>query len=388
MPWGANPDLRHIAYALKANDSTGFSAFYYIKMPTLSHYEMAAFPILSPSKRNLLALKSQQKQKRNRIIALSFVSVLLLLVYGPMAQWFVAADRALYDQLAAHLPNKPLDNAVIVSIDASRASAEEINLTFGRIVEELGLAGVRRIIITEPPDLADEDKLPGWAAAMNSFAPVYVPTRHRLADLAARDGFVDLSTDSDGILRRSALWQLNDGVMAPSLPLAIAFDSEEGTTHHRMSSAEDAIYLSNYAELPRIEVNELLDGSADNSALADATVFVDSSPALVGAVAMLPSGQFVTRSEITAALLADVEQNRTVIAPAWVRAMEWLAPALLAIIAALFLPDRAPSTADPCASLWRLQPLTCPRSLATGCRGRQTCSDRHPLSRSRRRWVP
>ena len=85
----------------------------------------------------------------------------------------------------------------------------------------------------------------------------------------------------------------------------------------------------------------MLDPNADKSPLRGATVFLDSSPALVGAVALLPSGQFVTQSEIAATLLADIEQDRTIIAPAWVAAMEWLAPVLLAIVAVLFMPDRS-----------------------------------------------
>jgi len=286
-------------------------------------------------------LKPQQKQKRNRLIALSFVSVLLLLVYGPMAQWFIAADRVLYDQLASHLPNKPLDNAVIVSIDTSRIDAKDVVDTYGKITAVLSQSRVRRIIMTQPPEIGENGNLPGWAVAMNSVVPVYAPTRHRFADLANRDGFVDIHTDSDDVLRRSELWQLNDGVMSPSLPLAVAFDNESTLSSHRMSSAEDAIYLSNYAELPRVEVADLLNPNTDKSPLAGATIFVDSSPALVGAVAMLPSGQLVTISEITAALLADVERDQTIIAPAWVGAMEWLAPVLLAIVAVLFMPDRS-----------------------------------------------
>jgi len=267
--------------------------------------------------------------------------VLLLLVYGPLAQWFIAADRVLYDQLASHLPSKPLDSAFIVSIDPSRTTATDISDTYGRIIEVLSLAGVRRIVMTQPPDIADNEDLPGWAAAMNSSVPVYTPTRHRLANLATRDGFMGVATDRDGILRRAALWQLNDGVMSPSLPLAVAFDSEDAATHQRLSSAEDAIFLSSYTELPRVEVDDLLNPNADRSPLHGATVFLDSSPALVGAVALLPSGQFVTQSEIAATLLADIEQDRTITAPAWVAAMEWLAPVLLAIIAVLFMPDRS-----------------------------------------------
>jgi len=310
-------------------------------MPTVSHYAGVAFPILSALDRDLFALKPPQKQKRNRLIALSFVSVLLLLVYGPMAQWFIAADRVLYDQLASHMPNRPLDNAVIVSIDASRVAADDLMNTYGDVVAVLSQSGVKRIIMTEPPDIAENENLPGWAVAMNTAVPIYAPTRHRFADLAKRDGFVNVQTDSDDVLRRSRLWQLNDGVMSPSLPLAVAFDNDSVRANYRMSSAEDAIYISNYAELPRVDVADLLNPNTDKSSLAGATIFLDSSPALVGAIAMMPSGQLVTISEITAALLADIEMDRTIIAPSWVGAMQWLAPVLLAIVAVLFMPDRS-----------------------------------------------
>ena len=290
---------------------------------------------------DLAALKPLQQQKRNRLLALSFVSVLLLLVYGPLAQWFIAADRVLYDQMATHLPNKPLNNALIISIDPAKTEPGQIAATYGRIIAVLKQSNVKRIILTQPPDVAENENLPGWAVAMNAAVPVYAPTRHRFADVVNRDGFVDIQTDSDGVLRRAALWQLNDGVMSPSLPLAVAFDNDDAIASHRMSGSEDAIYLSNYAELPRVEVDDLLDDSLDKSPLSGATVFVDSSPMLVGSAAVLPSGQFVTLSEFTAALLADVENDRTIIAPSWVGAMEWLAPVLLAIVAVLFMPERS-----------------------------------------------
>ena len=286
-------------------------------------------------------MKSEQKQKRNRIVTLAFVSVLMLLVYGPLSQWFAAADRMLYDQLATHLPNKPLDNAFIVSIETRNADAETISATYGRIIEILSVAGASRIIMTEPPEIPDDRNLPGWAAAMNASVPVYVPTRHRLADLSTRDGFIDIKADPDGVLRRSELWQLNDGVMAPSLPLAVAFDNDEAGSHQRMSSDVNEIFLSNYRDLPRVDIDDLLDPGNDRSVYRDATVFVDVSPALVGSVATLPSGQFVTVSEIVASLLADIEQDRTIIAPGWVSALEWLAPVLLAIIAVLVMPERS-----------------------------------------------
>ena len=114
--------------------------------------------------------------------------------------------------------------------------------------------------------------------------------------------------------------------MSPSLPLAVAFDNGETSANRRISTDVNVIYLSNYVELPRVDVDSLLEPASDKSVFRDATVFVDASPALIGAVATLPSGQFATVSEITASLL---------------RAMEWLAPAVLAILAVLLLPDRS-----------------------------------------------
>ena len=105
------------------------------------------------------------------------------------------------------------------------------------------------------------------------------------------------------------------------------------------SGSDDAVYFSTYAEIPRIAATDLVQASTDDL-LKGATVFVDSDPAIVGAAAVIPSGQFVTHSEIAAALLADIEHNRMIIAPSWVKAMEILIPALFAIMAILFMPDR------------------------------------------------
>lgn len=282
-------------------------------------------------------MKTAGHLKRNRLIALGFVSVLLLLVYGPLAQWFVAADRLLFDQLAGNLPTKPLSDAYIVSINPQRATPNEVLNQYGKIIQKLQAAKASRIILANPPDIPVTDELPGWTAIMTSGTPVFVPTRHRFADVSAHDGFVDIHVDNDGVLRRSELWFLNGGVMSPSLPLAVALSKSATATAPRMSSSDDAIYFSNYADLTRLTVAELLQG---NTTLAGTTVFVDADPALVGATALLPSGQFVTHSELTAALLADIENDRMIIAPAWAKAMEWLAPVLLAIVSVLFMPDR------------------------------------------------
>ncbi len=288
----------------------------------------------------MTSLDKSTRQKRNRVIALSFASVLLLLIYGPLAQWFIAADRFLYDMVASHLPNKALNDAVIVSIDPSRLRDEDIFEQYGLVLERLREADVSRIIMPNLPEIGADDPLPPWAASLGTGIPVYVPTGHRFADLAAHNGFVEVRPDSDDVLRRSELWQLNGGVMTPSLPLAIAFDSDDLQSSNRMSGAEDAIYLSNYRKLRRLNVNDLIDGRINSRNLVGFTIFVDSEPELVGAQALLPSGQRVTHSEITAALLANVEQDQSVISPSWVKALEWLAPVLLAIVAVLFMPDR------------------------------------------------
>ncbi len=284
-------------------------------------------------------MDKQTQQKRNRIIALIFVSVLLLVVYGPLAQWFVAADRVLYDQLAGGMPNQVSDSTYIASIDTNRTTQDEVLRKYGDVIEKLQKSGVRRIILPNPPEISAADELPGWAALFDSSSPVFVPTRHRFADIATRDGFVTVRPDSDNVLRQSQLWHLNSGVMSPSLPLAVDFESSETGAGNMLASADDVIFFSSYVELPRIDVDTLL--STDSApSLKDATVFVDSDQPFVDAAAMLPSGQLVTVSEITATLLADLENNRTISTPASIEAMAYLIPAMLAIIAVLFLPDR------------------------------------------------
>jgi serine/threonine-protein kinase len=293
-----------------------------------------------PLKQGPEALQTGKNQQRNRLIALIFASVLLLLIYGPLAPWFVAADRFLFDTFASGLRNEPLRDSMIISIDPSRLSNDELLDEYGQVLNILTHSQAERIILPSPPELEEGGALPGWAAALNSGVPVYVPTRHRFADLSQRSGFVDVAPDIDGILRTSRLWMLNGNVMSPSLALAIALDNENITQSGRMSNTDDEIFFSNYADLPRMSVDDILAGDFASTRLNGSTIFVDHEPALVGAAAILPSGEYVTNSELTAALLADVENDRTVIVPSWVRALEWLAPVLLAIVAVLFMPER------------------------------------------------
>ena len=285
-------------------------------------------------------MDKQTKERRDRLLALSFVSVLLVLIYGPAAPWFVAADRFFYDQLAGHVRNDPLENSLIVSINPGKMAPAEISNQYGRLIQRFKYQKVKRIILANPPELQDKNDMPGWAVTLSSGVPVYVPNHHPLAGLASKSGFLDVTADNDGVFRRAGLWKFHAGLMSPSLPLAIALDNPDSGADPRISGADDATYLSKYQPIPRLTAKEVLEESFDASGFVDTTVFIDAAPSIVAAAAVLPSGQFVTHSEITAALLADVEQRRSVIAPAWVRALEVLVPALLAIVAVLFMPGR------------------------------------------------
>jgi len=285
-------------------------------------------------------LDKQKKERRDRLLALSFVSVLLVLIYGPAAPWFVAADRFFYDQLAGHVRNAPLENGLIVSISAGKMAPEEVSDQYGRLIQRFKYQKVKRIVLANPPAMESNSDMPGWAVTLSSGVPVYVPNHHPLASLASKSGFLDITADNDGVFRRAGLWKFHGGQMSPSLPLAIALDNADSGVDPRVSGADDAIYLSNYEPVPRLTAKEALEEGFDASGYVDATVFIDAAPPIVAATAVLPSGQFVTHSEIAAALLASVEQKSAVIAPTWIRALEVLVPALLAIVAVLFMPGR------------------------------------------------
>jgi len=285
-------------------------------------------------------LDKQKKERRDRLVVLSFVSVVLMLVYGPAAQLFLAADRALYDAIATHVRNETLADGVIVSINPAKRSQSALSDIYGQLVQKFRDAGAARIVITDGPELRPGADLPGWVATLSTGAQVFVPRGHPLAGLATNTGFLALQPDDDGVLRSMSLWHFESGVMFPSLPLAIALSHPETAADSRIASGDDAVYLSNYRPVQRFSPEEVLAAGFPTESLRNRTVFLDSELPLVDAAALLPSGQYVTRSEITAALLANIEQDEAIVAPAWVGALEWLAPALLAIVGILFGPGR------------------------------------------------
>ena len=283
-----------------------------------------------------------KRRKRNRLIALGFASVLFVLVYGPLAPWFVTADRFFFDLFAGRMQNTSLNSTVIVSLDQRPNSKENAVDVYGELIDKLKRVEVGRIILANPPEMSP-DAMPDWSRSLGEGSPVYVRSDHPLADYAVRSGFIELTPDDDGVLRRQNLWRLNDGVKTAALPLAVAFDTfgRPGESHSvRLSAQEDEVFLSGIDMPRRLEPDDVVFERINTRTLRGQTIFIDSDPALKAAAAQLPSGQFVTISELTAEMLSAIEDDRAIIAPSWAGAMEWLAPVLLAIVAVLFLPDR------------------------------------------------
>jgi len=283
-------------------------------------------------------LDDQNKDQRDRLIALGCVSLLLIIVYGPAAGWFVAADRLVYDELAGRLAGAPAPDGVIVTLDPAGRSEAEIAAGIGEVVSRVRNTGAGRVVVANPPAAAGDA---GWAAQRPGLPPVFVPARSPLAAAAAGSGYLYVRPDSDGVLRRSALWYLNGGVMSPALPLAVALAGGEDLPATDVARNDAEIFLARYRELERLPASALLDGRVPAERLAGRTVFVDADPPLAAAVAELPSGQYVTPSELTAAMLGALEAGRAITAPGWAGVMEILAPAVLAVLAILLLPGRS-----------------------------------------------
>jgi len=263
-----------------------------------------------------------------------------MLIYGPLAPWFVSADRLLFDLFSRATKSRPPQQTIIISINPERKSPSDILDSYGFLLRLAQENNAKRVILPDPPTIGDDAELPGWAAAMSYGIPVFVPADTRFADVASKTGILNLKPDSDGILRQMVLWHLQGGVMAPSLPLAVALNEPSFAADPRISAADNVIFLTRYPEVERLSPDDLRTDSKSGKKLTGRTVFIDTQLPLVGASHVLPSGQFVTDSEASAALLGNIEHGQAIVAPAWISALEWLLPALLAIGAVLFLPGR------------------------------------------------
>ena len=110
------------------------------------------------------------------MVVLGFVSVLLVLIFGPAAPWFIAADRFLFDQVAGHVRNAPLNDGIIISIAPAKKSQQQVVDEFGSVLTTLQTKGVERIIIADPPPLDGIAEMPAWAATLSAGIPVFVPS--------------------------------------------------------------------------------------------------------------------------------------------------------------------------------------------------------------------
>jgi hypothetical protein len=181
-------------------------------------------------------LDKKRKEHRDRLVVLSFVSVLLVLIYGPAAPWFRGADHFLFDQFATFVRNEPLENAVIVSVNPAKKSADEVTAEYGRVLQVFNAHKVGRVIISQGPEMSSTAELPGWAVTLAGGVPVFAPSDHRLADVVTTTGILDLQPDADNILRWSSLWHLQGGVMSPSLPLSVALQDKSFAIDPQISS--------------------------------------------------------------------------------------------------------------------------------------------------------
>jgi len=186
-------------------------------------------------------LDKKRKEHRDRLVVLSFVSVLLILIYGPAAPWFVGADRFLFDQFATHVRNAPLENGVIISVNPARKSSDEVTAEYGRVVQVLNEYNAERIIISQGPKMESDAELPGWAVTLATGVPVFTPSDHRLADVVTTTGILSLQPDSDNVLRWSGLWHLQGGIMSASLPLSVALHGQNCAIDSQISSADIAV---------------------------------------------------------------------------------------------------------------------------------------------------
>ncbi len=274
------------------------------------------------------------------MIALACVSLLLIVVYGPAAGFFVAADRLVYDQLAGRFAAAPPPDGLIVTVDPAGRPEAAVARDFEQVVDRLRDLGSRRLVLANPPQ-QPVGAVPDFAAERPGASPVFVPSRHPLSAVSAGSGYLDLRPDSDGVLRRLSLWYLNGGVMSPSLPLAVALASGDSLPAAEVARNDAALHLSRYTPLPRLDAAEVTAGRVSAADLAGKTVFVDTDPPLAAAAARLPSGQYVTPSELTAAMLGSIEAGRAITSPGWAGIMEIITPAVLAVLAILLLPGRS-----------------------------------------------
>ncbi|SVC81901.1 uncharacterized protein METZ01_LOCUS334755, partial [marine metagenome] len=236
-------------------------------------------------------LSKGHKVRRDRLVVLTFAGVLLILIYGPLTPWFIAADRLVYDTFATNLRANTLDSASIITIDPSDKSDQELLTEYGLLIQAFKKQSASRVVLADPPKIRDDVRLAGWVALMSGDIPIVVPENHRLAAYSSNTGVFLLQADSDNVLRKSRLWHLVDGNMKPSLPLAVALTKKNFVVDPRLSFSDFEIYHSKYSPILRLSAQKVLSGSFPKKHFSGQTIFIESAPDRIGVAATLPSGQ-------------------------------------------------------------------------------------------------
>ncbi len=286
------------------------------------------------------AFNQENTIHRNRIAVITCACLLVGLVYGPFASWFMPVERFVYDTFAEHFRANTLENTTIITVDSSRKTEEQLLNEFGDLIQTLKDEAAARIILANPPEIDNEIPLNLWVAILDGEIPIVVPEHHQLAAYTDHTGVFFLQTDPDQVLRKSRLWHLDDGAMKPALALAVALTRPNFVVDRRLSFSDFEIYHSKYSPVSYLTAKQVMSQSFPVTQFAGQTIFIDSTPQSISSNTALPSGQYVTPSEITAQLVADIETGKTIVSPPWIRVVEVVIPIFLAIIAGIVLPNR------------------------------------------------
>ena len=286
-------------------------------------------------------MQTISKETRDRWLALAFACVLLLFLFVPGARFTAVAENYLFDQIVTRMQNSPLQNGVIVSLNADNTRATELLSKYEKLIKLLKTQKVKRIILTERLPRPADSETPEWVRSIGLDVPVYLPREDAYSTFATQSGVVHMAPDEDGVLRRIPLWQWQDGVMSPNLALAVSIGSRNAVPNQMESGFGDFILLSNYIPVTSFTEQEIFAPGFDTTSLAGKTIIVDHDTSSVRSANQLPSGQFVTNGGLTGMLLAALEQDEAITAPMWARMLEWLMPLLLTIAAVLLMPGKS-----------------------------------------------
>lgn len=277
-----------------------------------------------------------------------------------------AADRPnhlVYDALI-RLQDRPADDAiVIVAIDDRSLQAlgrwPWPRALHTRLIDRLSQAGPRAVaydvLFTEPVPADDAALAAALARAGDVYLPLLldapgdngapwriVPPDSALATAAAGLGHVNLSVDSDGVVRRLPLYMQADGQSWPQLALPLAATrvavppppAVDGQDALVAASPEAIAYGGAPGRFRTLSFVDVLNGEVPDAFLKDKLVLVGATAPGMGdryATPVAPQGELSPGVEIQAGLLQTLLEGggpRT-LSPPWLLVLSLLPLALL-----------------------------------------------------------